>query len=66
MSRLTDALIALGEKVCTEDANLSGDKVENVIEEMAKNHSIILVSPDKSVWDLKIANDGTISATKRT
>lgn len=66
MSRLIKALKNLGAKMTTEDADFSGDTLEEVINEIADNHSIVLTSPDKSVWDISIANDGTISGTKRT
>lgn len=65
MSRLIDALKSFGKKVTTKSANLDGDTVEDVINAIASNHSVVLVSPDNSVWDIKIANDGTISGTKR-
>lgn len=66
MSRLIDALKKLAAKITAEDATISDKTLEEVIEGIASNYSVTLVSPDKSVWDLTIANDGTITGVKRT
>lgn len=74
MSKLIKSLKKLGKKL-TGKASISGDTVDEVVDYIEANFKIasaesanglVLKSPDKSVWDIKIANDGTISGTKRT
>lgn len=64
--RTLEALKKLAEKCTAKSTDLSGNTVDEVVKAMAENYSVTLVSPDKSVWDISIANDGTISGTKRT
>lgn len=64
--RIVKALKKLGVALGCKNADLTGDNISEVIEQIAAKHSVTLTSPDKSVWDISIANDGTISGTKRT
>ena len=64
--RTLAALKKLAKKITVKNADLSGNTVDEVVNSIAENYSVVLVSPDKSVWDISIANDGTISGTKRS
>lgn len=72
--RTLEALKDLAKKL-TGKSTIPGDTVDEVIDYAASNFEIaeadsanglVLTSPDESVWDIKIANDGTISGTKRS
>lgn len=70
--RTLDALKRLAAKIAT--GTVTGDTVDEVID-YAEAHfkissaesanGLVLTSPDESIWDISIANDGTISGTKR-
>lgn len=72
--RNLDAMRKLAKKL-TGKSTITGDSMDEVIDFAAANFKIasaesanglVLKSPDNSVWDISIANDGTISGTKRT
>lgn len=62
--RTLEAIKKLGKKITGKE--IAGNTVDEAINNIADNHGIVLVSPDKSVWDISIDNDGEISGTKRT
>lgn len=68
--RNLDALVKFAKKI-TGKNTIPGSTIDEVIDYMADNANItarglVLKSPDNSLWDISIANDGTISGTKRT
>lgn len=68
--RTLDAVIKLAKKI-TGKNTIPATTVDEAIDYMADNANItarglVLKSPDNSLWDISIANDGTISGTKRT
>lgn len=68
--RTLEALKKLAKKLTGENT-IPGSTVDEVIDYAEEKFNVtanglVLTAPDKSVWDIGIANDGTISGTKRT
>lgn len=72
--RTLDSLKSLAKKV-TGKTKIPGNTADEVIQYINDNlkiaeavtaYGLVLQSPDESVWDVKIDNAGTLSATKRT